>query len=101
MLIYLNGALLASTTYSVTILSAPLVIGRLGNLATFHFNGLIDDIRAWSQALSAPQIRLLATRPGIAYERAPRKVYSLPAAVGTYKPYLQNYRSQIIGGGLK
>ena len=45
-----------------------------------YFTGQIDDIR---QDVIASDLRQLASRRGIAYELAPRKVYSLPATVGT------------------
>jgi hypothetical protein len=36
-------------------------------------SGSLDDVRIYNRALSANEIRLLATRPGIAYEIAPRR----------------------------
>jgi hypothetical protein len=38
-----------------------------------HLNGLIDDIRIYSRRLSANEIRILASRRGIAYEMATRR----------------------------
>ena len=42
------------------------------------FSGSLADTRIYNRALSAQEIRLLAQRPGIAYELAPRKSYFLP-----------------------
>ena len=51
-----------------------------GTILDRWWAGSIADARIYSRALSPQEIRLLAKRPGIAYELAPRKFYSLPAA---------------------
>jgi hypothetical protein len=53
--------------------------------------------RIYNRALSANEIRLLAQRPGIAYERAPRKFYSLPAAAASSRQY-RLFRPAILRG---
>ena len=51
-----------------------IVLGTLLRLtpAGYH-SGMIDDARIYSRAISANEIRLLASRRGIAYEIAPRR----------------------------
>ena len=65
-------------------------IGAGFNTSRF-WNGLMDDVRLYNRALSPNEIRTLATRPGIAYEMAPRRRSS--AQVTT------NRRRRIIIGG--
>jgi hypothetical protein len=55
-----------------------------------YHNRPISDVRVYNRVLSPQEIRLLAQRPGIAYERAPRKFYSLPSATGNPTGILQN-----------
>ena len=38
-----------------------------------YWNGSLDDARIYNRAIPANEIRLLATRRGIAYEMAPRR----------------------------
>lgn len=77
MRIYVNGVLENSNSIAATIVynTQPLAIGRwLGNtLETEGFTGQVDDIRIYSRPLSGNEIRLLASRRGIAYELAPRR----------------------------
>ena len=61
-----------------------------------YFTGQMNDIRQFNRALSPNEIRLLAQRPGIAYERAPRKFYSLPAAASSRQYRL--FRPSILRG---
>ena len=60
----------------------PFVIGANSDHVNALYTGQLSGIRVYNRALSLNEIRLLAQRPGIAYERAPRKFYSLPAAAG-------------------
>ena len=55
--------------------SAPVFIGSRANSSTSvgTFNGQIDDVQIYNRDLSAREIRLLASRRGIAYEMAPRR----------------------------
>ena len=68
--------------------TVPAITGNINNIGIGHFfagsylHASLGDLRFYTRAVSQPQIRLLAQRPGIAYERAPRKFYSLPAAAG-------------------
>ena len=58
----------------------------------------LSDVRIYSRALSANEISLLARRPSIAYELAPRKFYSLPTP--SFSAAWARRQSIIIGGGL-
>jgi hypothetical protein len=72
--------------------------GYVGGL-TYYQAGSFYDVLVSNKAWSASQFRVQSQRPGIAYELAPRKIYSIPVTV-TYKAYLQQ-RNQIIGGGFR
>lgn len=68
---YLNGLLTHETTaaYTVTANSDVLRIGCDFNPAAGRcWNGLIDDVRIYNRTLSGNEVRLLASRRGIAYE---------------------------------
>ena len=58
--------------------------------------GHITDTRVYNRALSLNEIRTLAQRPGVAYELAPRKFYSLPAAASSRQYRL--FRPSILRG---
>ena len=74
--------------------TAPLQLGwnqfHGGNSAVL--NGQLDDIRLYNRALSPSEIKLLATRRGIAFERASRKltVFTAPAPTGSVSSTLAN-----------
>lgn len=80
--IYSDGVLKLTTT--MTISEQSYAVQLSGNnapaLSTQYFNGSITDARIYNRALSPNEIRLLAKRPGIAYELAPRKSYFLSAS---------------------
>jgi hypothetical protein len=57
--------------------------------------GRIDDVLIHNRVLSPSEIRLLATRPGIAYEMAPRGWTSQQIAA-----YRRRQYSQLVGGGV-
>ena len=69
MKIYINGKQNNTRAETRTMIFAaqPFSIGRwLGNSSTDEaFIGQLDDIRIYNRALSEPEIRLLASRPGI------------------------------------
>ena len=79
---YVNGHSVATFTYDTqtgsragTPWAATMGTG-LGWITTpvaEYFNGSIDDLRLYNQVMSANQVRLLASRRGIAYELAPRR----------------------------
>ena len=90
---YLDGVFDESdvTTGNSDATNGKLSIGRPGEYNGQYFKGQIADARIYNRALSPNEIRTLAQRPGIAYELAPRKFYSLPAAAtGNPAGILQN-----------
>jgi DhnA family fructose-bisphosphate aldolase class Ia len=74
--VYLNGSLVGSKTAAVSpITSANKLV--LGVDFTFvsgrNFNGQMLDVRIYHRVVSENEIRILASRRGIAYELAPRR----------------------------
>lgn len=57
------------------------------------------DLRIYNRVLSPNEIRLLATRPGIAYELAPRRRTASEAAPPSTFRRRQQYQ-QLVGGGV-
>jgi hypothetical protein len=97
--IFINGvsvATAAGTTGNGTT-GTELVIGRFGSYSGYYSSSSIAETRIYNRALSANEIRLLAQRPGIAYELAPRKFYSLPAAAASSRQY-RLFRPAILRG---
>jgi hypothetical protein len=93
---YINGDLqtLSFGSYTVPATSAnrpaaKFAIGKyiLASQNTTLVNGQFGDTRIYNRALSPNEIRLLAQRPGIAYELAPRKTYFIQAATSTSQFY--------------
>ena len=84
MALYVDNVLIGSSAYSTPIAanSDSLKIGAYYDMS-YTFPGLIDDVRIYNRGLSPQEVRTLAQRPGIAYELAPRKFYSLPATAST------------------
>jgi hypothetical protein len=60
--------------------TTPLNIGRRSGDNAVPFNGWIDDVRVYNRALTAHEVRTLASRRGIAYEIAPRRRSSVQVA---------------------
>lgn len=79
-LIYVNGVAGTENTTSVTTPSVDrFAIGRFDRLnPAVPLDGLIDDVMIYSRELLQAEIRLLATRRGIAYERRKRKQVYIP-----------------------
>ena len=74
--VFLNGVLLTSSSPNLSLgggWTAGASIGRWFAQNIYTFNGQLDDIRIYNRDLSEPEIRLLATRRGIAYEPARRR----------------------------
>lgn len=85
--LYVNSENIASLTSSLSMPSGidRFVIGKLRNDSADPHNGQLDDIRFYNRALTDAEIRLLATRRGIAYERKPRMwAVKAPAASGAF-----------------
>jgi hypothetical protein len=94
--IYEDGSKKTSGTISSSSFGTTGVL-RIGNDAFGSFTkGSIDDVRIYNRALSSQEVHTLAQRPGIAYERAPRKFYSLPAAASSRQYRL--FRPAILRG---
>ena len=96
--IYRNGVKTASIAASGTPTTAGsnYRIGRTGLYPIYPatpsstdvtWSGLMSDIFIHNRALSPSQIQTLATRPGIAYELAPRKTYFIPTSTSTSQFY--------------
>jgi hypothetical protein len=72
-------------------------IGALGRSTTgLYVAGFLTDFRVYNYAISQRLDRLLAQRPGIAYERAPRKSYFLPPTASSRQYRL--FRPAILRG---
>ena len=80
--LYVNGMLTGSATYSPSTIAATAGINDIGarrnSPSTLAFSGSVSDVLIHDRALPLSAIKLLAQRPGIAYELAPRRYYSLP-----------------------
>ena len=77
---YVNGVSVGTSSTSQT-LGPNITIGILGWVGVQVFSGNVDDVMLFRSDKSK-SVNKFATRRGIAYERAPRKFYSLPAAAG-------------------
>lgn len=92
--IYLNGRLEAQSALTGDIFSStqPLVMGAsydTSGLAYTHFlTGDLDDLSIYNRVLTASEVRLLASRRGIAYEPEPRRYGKSAAAAALRKRYL-------------
>jgi hypothetical protein len=96
---YVNRSEVINSTaaYTITANSDELRIGTDFIAAADRcWNGLLDDIAIFSRALTPGEIRLLATRRGIAYE-ARRDIVVGSSGFSAYWARRQN---QIIGGGV-
>lgn len=74
---------------------------RYSNTNSFFLTGQMDDIRFTTRAFSPAEIRLLASRRGIAYERrSRRRVNEQAAAAAALNAIYATRQTQLIGGGL-
>ena len=83
---YIDGVLVdtaAGAVGSISTASAFLQIGKYNSAVSLLFAGSVHEFLEYDRALSDTEINLLARRPGIAYELAARKVYSLPSALSS------------------
>lgn len=79
---YLNGVVI-SLSGGISLgggWTAGTAIGRWYAYAGYCLQGAVDDIRIYDRVLTEKQIKLLASRRGIAYELAPRRRSSSPVA---------------------
>jgi hypothetical protein len=93
--IFINGQLRGSSTHNgpTSNTSIPQHIGSRNT--AIPFIGLLDCLELYNRILSPNEIRLLASRRGIAYEMAPRNWTSQQIAA-----YRARYYSQVIGSGV-
>jgi len=98
--LYLDGRLEATSSRSGLInAGTALSVGAtLPDLSSYYLAGQSTDILLYDRGLSSNEISLLARRPGIAYELAPRRFYSLPTP--SFSAAWARRQSIIIGGGL-
>ena len=99
--VLLNGRLdgSATNTGSLVLDDSTAKIATHYNLSASRYSsGSIMATSFHDRALSASEISLLARRPGIAYELAPRRFYSLPTP--SFSAAWARRQSIIIGGGL-
>jgi hypothetical protein len=97
--LYVNGVLQTSFTGALQDLPATMPSQlRIGCYAQTGapLDGLATDYQLYNRALSPAEIRLLATRRGIAYELAPRRWSA--AMIEAYRRRTQY--SQLVGGGI-
>jgi hypothetical protein len=98
--VFYQGKLLGSTSSTLSIascntLSFGVNVDGNNDVYTFSTDGQMTDGRLYNRALSPQEIRLLASRRGIAYEMAPRRWTSQQIAA-----YRARYYAQVIGGGV-
>ena len=99
--LYYNGLLVGSpalTGGSPSTALTSLLLREQESAAAETFIGSLYDIASFNRVLSANEMQLFAQRPGIAYELAPRKFYSLPTP--SFSAAWARRQSIIIGGGL-
>lgn len=97
---YVSGVAVNSRTATVGSIAGAntfVQFGRYNNATTQRFAGSLSDMRIYNRQLSPQAIALLAMRPGIAYDLAPRK---RSRVIGGFKAYWAARKAQIIGGGL-
>jgi hypothetical protein len=94
---FLNGVANGTGTSGGSISGANLIC--LAGAGGFAANIQLDDVVIHNRVLSLTEIRLLASRRGIAYELAPRRRSSVAVAGGGFKAAWIPRRSLIIGGG--
>jgi len=99
LVLYANGMAVTSATMSFTPVpdTNNVTIGKYGDsiVEPQFFVGNIADVGIYNRALSPNEIRLLASRRGIAYEMAPRSWSAQQIAA-----YRARYYSQLVGGGV-
>ena len=93
---FYNGQRVETLALAGTLAINNLSIGLYG-ASSLPYAGAIGDILIYTKLLPTDGVKLLARRPGIAFEPKRRVFYSIPASV---KAWLFRRQSQIIGGGL-
>jgi hypothetical protein len=93
--VYVDGKNIGSLNMSLTTGAGLAYIGSRQAFAAIPLSGQLDSIAVHNRALSPNEIRLLASRRGIAYEMAPRNWSAQQIAA-----YRARYYSQVVGGGV-
>jgi hypothetical protein len=96
--LWINGQMVGLSTLSVTrSVANVLCIGSPGLFVSSDvtYRGAILDSGFWSRAMGGKEICLLASRPSIAYEMAPR--HWTAAQIAAYRA---RYYSQVVGSGV-
>lgn len=80
MRLYINGLLHATTATTVVppVVTETLRLCSSGWItinARQYFTGYLTDVRIYNRAITSAEVSLLARRPGIAYELAPRRYF--------------------------
>ena len=94
--IAVNGVVYAATTGSAntpSFINTAFYLGQWGTFAGFFFDGQLDDTRVYNRVLSLGEIRLLASRRGIAFTLRTRRIGVPEQAAAT-----TNRRRRIICG---
>jgi hypothetical protein len=99
--IYIDGVQVSTgTVVAIGSASTGTDIGAYSDFGAGYFlNGKMDDARIYNRILTPTEIKLLASRRGIAYELAPRRRASVAVAAGGFNAAWIPRRSLVIGGG--
>ena len=92
--IYVNGQQVASGALDSQLSATTAAFVISGIRSTFYTTGKHDDVMLYDRQLSGNEVRLLASRRGIAYEMAPRRRSSVQVTVA---PLRYNLFSGSIG----
>lgn len=65
-----------------------------------YFSGNLNDVLCYSRTLTGAEVRLLATRPGIAYEMQRRRRSSSQVTAGFLAAWAARQKTQLLGGGI-
>lgn len=79
--VFINGRESSSGSQALTQSLSLNLIGHYKlTISGYNFDGLLDDFRLYNRFLSIEEIRLLASKRGIAYERRSRRRVNIEAA---------------------
>jgi hypothetical protein len=89
--VFTNGVRSTTAPQSVTGTFSLNSLGRYAGNTTYLWDGYLDDIRLYNRALTASEIRLLASRRGIGLTPLPDRAAGMPRKLsinvgGTWRP---------------
>jgi hypothetical protein len=89
--VFIDGVRSTTAPQSVTGTFTLNSLGRYAGNTTYLWDGYLDDIRIYNRALTAPEIRLLASRRGIGLSPLPDRAAGMPRKLsvnvgGTWQP---------------